>query len=306
MFLPARLSPGLPHSRTLPTSATAALLRIAPAPFSPRFCREFPDVPAGCLSHHSSCSCCPQDVYDHVAKPVLFECLKGYSGAILACALARLPETFLPRSSRRERFAGAHVASLPPRFRRCSYGQTGSGKTHSLMNGGESGAGLTRARLLTLSPSLCYVTQLSLTRYRRPVRGWAFSAASRGPLYGDIRGLPQRVQRRSVLLPGARLWNPSRPHLNCPLSGRACACPCRPDGAAGAVFSAAQIYNEQVDDLLKGTQGLRLRQAEDGDWVVEGLSWFQCGTPQFLLQCFQNGRKRLSYAETNMNKHSSR
>lgn len=67
-----------------------------------------------------------------------------------------------------------------------------------------------------------------------------------------------------------------------------------------------QIYNEQVDDLLKGTQNLRLRQAEEGDWVVEGLSWFQCSSPQFLLQCFQNGRKRLMYAETQMNKHSSR
>lgn len=70
--------------------------------------------------------------------------------------------------------------------------------------------------------------------------------------------------------------------------------------------SFCQIYNEAVDDLLKGTQNLRLRQADDNDWVVEGLSWFQCSTPQFLLQCFQNGRKRLMYAETNMNKHSSR
>lgn len=49
-------------------------------------------------------------------------------------------------------------------------------------------------------------------------------------------------------------------------------------------ISRTQIYNEQVDDLLKGTQGLRLRQAEDNDWIVEGLSWFQCTTPQFLLQ----------------------
>ena len=39
---------------------------------------------------------------------------------------------------------------------------------------------------------------------------------------------------------------------------------------------------------------------------MNDLKWFRCKSPEFLLECFRNGRKRLVYAETMMNKHSSR
>ena len=92
-----------------------------------------------------------------------------------------------------------------------------------------------------------------------------------------------------------------------------------------------QIYNEQIDDLLKPKNvNLRLVKASsssasasasaaDGSstpppassgsydgWEVEGLSWYRCKSPEYLLSVISNGRKRLVYAETNMNKHSSR
>ena len=37
-----------------------------------------------------------------------------------------------------------------------------------------------------------------------------------------------------------------------------------------------------------------------------GLAWNACKTPNDLLQCFQKGRNNLVYAETKMNKASSR
>ena len=68
-----------------------------------------------------------------------------------------------------------------------------------------------------------------------------------------------------------------------------------------------QIYNEQVDDLLKpGRNNLRVKQSPRGGWEVEGLGWFTCRSPEYLMFVVRNGRKRLVYAETHMNKHSSR
>ena len=68
-----------------------------------------------------------------------------------------------------------------------------------------------------------------------------------------------------------------------------------------------QIYNEQIDDLLKPKNAnLKLTMTEDKSWVVENLSWYKCKTPEYLLSVISNGRKRLVYAETEMNKHSSR
>ena len=68
-----------------------------------------------------------------------------------------------------------------------------------------------------------------------------------------------------------------------------------------------QIYNEQVDDLLKpGRNNLRVKQSPRGGWEVEGLGWFTCRSPEYLMSVVRNGRKRLVYAETHMNKHSSR
>lgn len=70
--------------------------------------------------------------------------------------------------------------------------------------------------------------------------------------------------------------------------------------------SMLQIYNEQVDCLLgddrEKAQGLQVT----GKSEVKGLVWHKCKTPNELLQCFQKGRMNLVYAETKMNKSSSR
>ena len=39
---------------------------------------------------------------------------------------------------------------------------------------------------------------------------------------------------------------------------------------------------------------------------VEGLTWRVCESPEVLMELFDIGRKHLRYAETHMNKHSSR
>lgn len=74
-----------------------------------------------------------------------------------------------------------------------------------------------------------------------------------------------------------------------------------------------QIYNEQIDDLLKPKNtNLKLVKSQDGNkagqegWEVENISWYKCKTPEYLLSVISNGRRRLVYAETEMNKHSSR
>jgi hypothetical protein len=86
-----------------------------------------------------------------------------------------------------------------------------------------------------------------------------------------------------------------------------------------------QIYNEVCDDLLvkngagacgdrvsalQASRGMKVVQTpgclKDGGWEMEGLSWYRSKSPEQLLEYFTNGRKRIVYAETHMNKHSSR
>lgn len=67
-----------------------------------------------------------------------------------------------------------------------------------------------------------------------------------------------------------------------------------------------QVYNEQVDDLLKRKHNLRVAPDRSGGWQVENLSWFKAKSANFLMQIFNNGRKSLVHAETHMNKQSSR
>ena len=62
-----------------------------------------------------------------------------------------------------------------------------------------------------------------------------------------------------------------------------------------------QVYNESIDDLLKSRQGLALVGSQ-----VKNLEWFDVRGPAQLLSTFHNGRRRLAYAETHMNKRSSR
>jgi hypothetical protein len=72
--------------------------------------------------------------------------------------------------------------------------------------------------------------------------------------------------------------------------------------------SMAQIYNEQIDDLVSKRTGLKLVPASDGStgWDIDGLSWTPCQSAEDVLDVFQRGRSGLVYAETHMNKQSSR
>ena len=67
-----------------------------------------------------------------------------------------------------------------------------------------------------------------------------------------------------------------------------------------------QVYNENVDDLLRPATNLRLLADIDGRAQVENLLWLPVRSAPALLEAFRNGRRRLVYAETVMNQHSSR
>jgi kinesin family protein 5 len=81
-------------------------------------------------------------------------------------------------------------------------------------------------------------------------------------------------------------------------------------GDAQHVYSveagAFQIYNEQVDDLLNENRntGSNLTVKTGGE--VLNLTWVQCKSPDELLNHFQSARNNVIYAETKMNKASSR
>lgn len=72
--------------------------------------------------------------------------------------------------------------------------------------------------------------------------------------------------------------------------------------------AAAQIYNEDIDDLLhlghhRGV-GNKLEVQQGG--VIMGLTWVKCQHPEEMLDLFSRARSNIVYAETKMNKHSSR
>lgn len=70
--------------------------------------------------------------------------------------------------------------------------------------------------------------------------------------------------------------------------------------------SFCQIYNEQVDDLLR-VKNTNLKVKPHGAGTeVEGLTRTRCETAEELLQLLETGRKNIIYAETKMNKSSSR
>mmetsp|Transcript_66381 Transcript_66381/g.126466 ORF Transcript_66381/g.126466 Transcript_66381/m.126466 type:complete len:730 (+) Transcript_66381:76-2265(+) len=72
--------------------------------------------------------------------------------------------------------------------------------------------------------------------------------------------------------------------------------------------AAVQVYNEQVDDLLhphhKSGNGHNLHVESCGD--VPGLTWLPCRKAGELSRIFSRARTNLVYAETKMNKASSR
>jgi len=69
-----------------------------------------------------------------------------------------------------------------------------------------------------------------------------------------------------------------------------------------------QVYNEQVDDLLhpehKRGKGANLSINKGGG--MPDLTWVECSSPAALLDLFKKARHGLFYAETSMNKASSR
>ena len=83
-----------------------------------------------------------------------------------------------------------------------------------------------------------------------------------------------------------------------------------------------QIYNESAMDLLtedrtrtspsnapyveRGLKASQRKPSEGGGWELLDCTWYRCKTPEYLLECFRHGRKRLVYADTMMNKQSSR
>mmetsp|Transcript_90576 Transcript_90576/g.255711 ORF Transcript_90576/g.255711 Transcript_90576/m.255711 type:complete len:829 (+) Transcript_90576:43-2529(+) len=72
--------------------------------------------------------------------------------------------------------------------------------------------------------------------------------------------------------------------------------------------AAMQVYNEQVDDLLhprhKAGDGYNLNVLFSGE--VPALTWVHCRQPAQLRSTFLRGRMNLVYAETKLNKASSR
>lgn len=69
-----------------------------------------------------------------------------------------------------------------------------------------------------------------------------------------------------------------------------------------------QVYNEQIDDLLhpnhEGGGGHNLAVHNGG--IVPGLTWVKCQQPSQMIDVFTRARSNLIYAETRMNKASSR
>jgi hypothetical protein len=72
--------------------------------------------------------------------------------------------------------------------------------------------------------------------------------------------------------------------------------------------ASVQVYNEQIDDLLhpehQSGGGHNLKVQDGG--VVQGLTWIKCRRPEEMLELFTHARANVVYAETKMNKASSR
>eukprot|EP00929_Paragymnodinium_shiwhaense_P056589 TRINITY_DN28328_c0_g1_i1.p1 TRINITY_DN28328_c0_g1~~TRINITY_DN28328_c0_g1_i1.p1 ORF type:complete len:1008 (-),score=344.87 TRINITY_DN28328_c0_g1_i1:26-3049(-) len=72
--------------------------------------------------------------------------------------------------------------------------------------------------------------------------------------------------------------------------------------------AAMQVYNEQVDDLLhpNHAQAGQNLKVNGMDGSVPALTWEKCQRPDSLLEMVQRARSKIVYAETKMNKASSR
>ncbi|CAK0809626.1 unnamed protein product [Prorocentrum cordatum] len=72
--------------------------------------------------------------------------------------------------------------------------------------------------------------------------------------------------------------------------------------------AALQVYNEQVDDLLAPGHhdGVGHGLPVQNGGSVPNLTWIECTRPDQMLETFSRARANLIYAETKMNKASSR
>ena len=96
-------------------------------------------------------------------------------------------------------------------------------------------------------------------------------------------------------------------------------------------MSMIQIYSEQLVDLLQGAENQKSRRTSGGGnntddsrgkelklvhrkdggagkarWTPEGARWVAVSSAEELIARAAEGRKRITYAETHLNKHSSR
>ncbi|KAM4860801.1 kinesin-like protein KIF28 [Thomomys bottae] len=76
-------------------------------------------------------------------------------------------------------------------------------------------------------------------------------------------------------------------------------------------ISMLEIYNEQVRDLLSRAPlappgGLRVREARQLGFYVEGLTWVPCGSQEHLARLLAQGTRARTTASTRMNASSSR
>ena len=62
----------------------------------------------------------------------------------------------------------------------------------------------------------------------------------------------------------------------------------------------------RMNDVCNNNNNNSINNNHGEEWEVEDLTWMRCENASMLLQKFAEGRKRLRYAETRMNKHSSR
>jgi hypothetical protein len=161
-----------------------------------------------------------------------------------------------------------------------AYGQTGAGKTHSLLN--NAGGKPAEAGLLPRTVAALFVYVGADAGHVYTVDAAAFQIYNEQvrhspPVRESVRGVRERV--------------------------RSCDAPCATLRRRSDVKGCEWM---QVDDLLceDRNQNCNLPVKAGGD--VQNLTWVPCKSADELLRLFQKARNNVIYAETKMNKASSR
>jgi len=221
------------------------------------------------------------DVYDAVGSKALDAVLKGCEACILA------------------------------------YGQTGSGKTHTLMHlGSHRGfagdvAGAKEAKARAASAAAASAATKPSAEAPAPMPASPDSPSSQSRIIDDSGMLPRLATDLFVRARSDLSWRTE------------------------VRMSMVQIYSEQLVDLLQGadkpgsrrtsgagdeSRGRELKLVHRRDeaapgapgqppkarWVPEGARWVTVKSADELIAKAAEGRKRIVYAETHLNKHSSR